>query len=83
MGQTQDVTMLLGRLAAGERSAIKPLIPLVHGELRALARAMFRDERATHTLQPTALVHEAFIRLVSGSGATGQTRAQFMAALRR
>jgi RNA polymerase sigma-70 factor (ECF subfamily) len=79
MSQTPDVTMLLGRLAAGDRSAIEPLIPLVYGELRALAGAMFRDERATHTLQPTALVHEAFLRLASGSGTTGKTRAQFMA----
>jgi RNA polymerase sigma factor (TIGR02999 family) len=79
MSQPHDVTMLLGRLAAGDRSAIEPLIPMVYGELRAIAGAMFRDERATHTLQPTALVHEAFLRLASGSGTTGSTRAQFMA----
>ncbi len=79
MSQPQDVTMLLDRLASGDRSAIESLIPLVYSELRAIAGAMFRDERATHTLQPTALVHEAFLRLSSGSGATGKTRAQFMA----
>lgn len=79
MNQSQDVTLLLDRLASGDRSAIEALIPLVYGELRALAGALFRDERATHTLQPTALVHEAFLRLASGSGTTGKTRAQFMA----
>jgi len=79
MSQPHEVTLLLNRLAQGDRSAIERLMPIVYGELRALAGAMFRDERDNHTLQPTAIVHEAFLRLSTGAGATGQTRTQFMA----
>jgi RNA polymerase sigma factor (TIGR02999 family) len=64
--QMSDVTRLLDAAAAGEPQAAAELLPLVYGELRALAAARLAGERAGHTLQPTALVHEAYMRLVGG-----------------
>jgi len=58
-----DVTALLDRWNAGDPDALKQLIGVVHGELRRLAAAQLRHERKDHTLQPTALVHEAYLRL--------------------
>jgi RNA polymerase sigma factor (TIGR02999 family) len=63
----------------GSKDALARLIPLVYRELRRLAGYYMRDERASHTLQPTALVHEAFLRLVGQNRANWQNRAQFMA----
>jgi RNA polymerase sigma-70 factor (ECF subfamily) len=57
------VTLLLRRLSAGEDAAFAQVIPLVYDELLRLARRQMRDERAGHTLEPTALVHEAYARL--------------------
>ena len=86
MAQPHEVTAILERMATGDAEAAERLFPLVYDELRALAGAMFRDERVGHTLQPTALVHDAYVRLAggAGAGATGgagapQTRAHFMA----
>jgi len=59
-----EVTQLLRRMSAGDAQAANELMPLVYGELRSLAAGLLRDERARHTLQPTALVHEAYLRLV-------------------
>lgn len=58
-----DVTQLLQELADGRTGAADELFPLVYAELRRLAQAHFRDERADHTLQATALLHEAYVRL--------------------
>jgi RNA polymerase sigma-70 factor, ECF subfamily len=58
-----DVTKLLGAIRDGDRSALERLIPLVYGELRSLAGHYLRRERSDHTLQPTALVHEVYMRL--------------------
>ena len=58
-----DVTALLNRWNDGDADALKELIGAVHGELRQLAGSLLRRERADHTLQPTELVHEAFVRL--------------------
>jgi RNA polymerase sigma factor (TIGR02999 family) len=58
-----DITRLLDRWSQGDESAFKELIPLVYGELRRLAEHYLRGERTGHTLQPTALVHEAYLRL--------------------
>ena len=58
-----DVTALLDRWNGGDREALKSLIALVHGELRRLAGSLLRHERPDHTLQPTELVHEAYLRL--------------------
>ena len=59
-----EVTRLLGELGRGQKEAMNQLLPLVYDELHRLARSYFRRERGEHTLQPTALVHEAYIRLV-------------------
>jgi len=59
-----DVTRLLDAAAAGEPHAAAELLPLVYAELRKLAAARMAAERAGHTLSPTALVHEAYVRLV-------------------
>jgi RNA polymerase sigma factor (TIGR02999 family) len=61
-----DVTRLLDAAAAGEPHAAADLLPLVYAELRKLAHARLAGEKAGHTLQPTALVHEAYLRLVGG-----------------
>ena len=58
-----DVTALLNRWNAGDPEALKELIGVVHGELRRLAGSLLRHERPEHTLQPTDLVHEAYLRL--------------------
>jgi RNA polymerase sigma factor (TIGR02999 family) len=58
-----DVTELLDRWNAGDPEALKTLIGVVHGELRRLAGSLLRHERPDHTLQPTELVHEAYLRL--------------------
>ena len=62
-----DVTHLLEAAAAGDRRAAADLLPLVYDELRKLAAARLADETPGQTLQPTALVHEAYLRLVGGS----------------
>jgi len=63
----RDVTEILASLRSGDRGAMEELMAIVYEELRGLAGAFLRRERANHTLQPTALVHEAYLRLV-GSG---------------
>ncbi len=75
-------TQLLGRLRDGDATAAAELIPLVYQQLRALAGGYFRNQPASHTLQPTALVHEAFLRMVgqSGAGAHWKDRAHVCAA---
>jgi RNA polymerase sigma factor (TIGR02999 family) len=73
-----EVTMLLGQLKLGRKDALDRLVPLVYRELRRVAGRCMRDERPGHTLQPTALVHEAFLRLVDQDHADWQNRAQFV-----
>ena len=62
----RDITQILSAIEQGDRSASSDLLPLVYEELRRLASSRMKQERSGHTLQPTALVHEAFIRLVGG-----------------
>src|SRR5829696_1633358 len=64
-----DVTRLLDAAAAGDPTAAADLLPLVYDELRKLAAARLAEEKAGQTLQPTALVHEAYLRLVGGGPA--------------
>src|ERR1035437_1802908 len=64
MSDTGEVTRLLGEVGNGNKAAMNQLLPLVYDELHRLARSYFRRERGEHTLQPTALVHEAYIRMV-------------------
>jgi RNA polymerase sigma factor (TIGR02999 family) len=74
-----DVTRLLHAWTAGDLEARERVLVLVYGELRRRAAAQLRRERPGHTLQPTALVHEAYIRLVDQRRAAWQNRAQFLA----
>jgi RNA polymerase sigma factor (TIGR02999 family) len=78
-----DVTRLLQRLRAGERSALDELMPLVYGELRRTAQAFMRRQRQGHTLQPTALVNEAFIKLFHAAQPDIADRAHFLALMSR
>ena len=71
------VSDLLRAWGEGDVRAREDLMPLVYRELRRRAGAYLRNERRDHTLQPTALVHEAFLRLVGGDGVTWQNRAHF------
>lgn len=72
-----EVTVLLGRIKSGDKSAANELAPLVLGELRNLAHAYLRGERPGHTLQPTALVNEAYLRL-EACDLDWQNRAHFI-----
>src|SRR5215471_1087017 len=74
-----DITQLLNRLADGDQRATVALVPLVYKELRRLAVRRLRHERSDHTLQATALVHEAYMKLAAQRGAKWQNRAQFFA----
>ena len=76
-----DVTRLLAAIQHGDARAGEQLLPLVYAELRQLARAKMAREQPGHTLQPTALVHEAWLRLEGGDGqAQFQNRAHFFGA---
>ena len=77
MVSPRDVTALLGDWSRGDRTALNRLLPLVYAELRRVAARQLRSERADHTLQPTALVHEVFIRLVDQRRVDWQNRAHF------
>ena len=72
----QSITQILTELSEGDGSAAERLLPQVYEELRALAAAFFQRQPRNHTLQPTALVHEAFVRLV-GSDADWNSRKHF------
>ena len=74
-----DVTVLLTRVGAGDESAPGKLLELVYEDLRHLAGAYMQSERSDHTLQATALVHEAYLRLVDWESVTWENRAQFFA----
>lgn len=73
----RDVTALLKDWSGGDRQALERLMPLVYDELRKLASSYLRVERPDHTLQPTALVHEAFLRLVDQRSVDWANRAHF------
>ena len=71
IGDMADVTQILSQIEQGDPSAAEQLLPLVYDELRKLAAARFANERPGQTLQPTALVHEAYLRLTGGEKAAG------------
>ncbi len=75
----QEITRLLVEIRQGNRAAESKLMPLVYQELRKLARRYMRLERRDHTLQATALVHEAYVRLVDQREVSWQNRAHFLA----
>src|ERR1700680_4683365 len=76
---TKDVTQLLQAWSQGQDPALEELVPLVHQELRRLARRYMFGERPGHTLQATALVNEAYLRLVNSRQVNWQNRAHFFA----
>jgi RNA polymerase sigma-70 factor (ECF subfamily) len=75
---SDSVTRLLADVRLGRRDALDRLLPIVHDELRRIASAYMRRERADHTLQPTALVNEAYLRLVDQREIVWQDRAHFV-----
>jgi RNA polymerase sigma factor (TIGR02999 family) len=76
-GPQADVTQLLVSWSMGNQAALEELMPLVYGELRRLASSYLRRERPDHTLQSTALVHEAFLKLVNQRDVEWRNRAHF------
>ena len=77
MSATHNVTELLAQWAKGDEQALNDLTPIVYNELRQLAAAYLRKEQQGHTLQPTALVHEAYLRLVDQKNPNFQNRSHF------
>ncbi|HZO57676.1 MAG TPA: sigma-70 family RNA polymerase sigma factor [Bryobacteraceae bacterium] len=75
--QTPDVTMLLDSWSKGDQNALDQLTPVVYDELRRLAASYMRRERQDHTLQSTALVNEAYLKLVDQKNVVWQNRAHF------
>ena len=75
----QEVTQLLADWSKGDRSALDKLFPLVHAELRRIARRQMSEERPGHTLQATALVNEAYLKLAGQEGFELQDRVHFFA----
>src|SRR5262249_36579698 len=76
--ESGEVTRLLRASQRGDQSALDRLLPLVYKELRKLAAHQLRNERPDHTLQATALVHEAYLRMAEHSGAEPEDRAHFI-----
>ncbi|MGA2534957.1 MAG: sigma-70 family RNA polymerase sigma factor [Terracidiphilus sp.] len=77
MSESQEVTLLLSALTHGDEGAASKLMPVVYNELRRLAGSYMRRERSDHTLQATALVHEAYIKLIDQRSVNWQSRAHF------
>ncbi len=76
---SKDITQLLLAWGAGDAAALDELMPIVYAELRKLARGYMRHQRADHTLQTTALVNEAYLRLIDSSRVNWQNRTHFFA----
>ena len=74
---SDDLTRLLLDWSKGDRAALDQLMPVVYDELRKIARGYLKRERPTHTLQPTALIHEAYVRLIAQDFPAFQSRAHF------
>lgn len=79
MPEQENVTQLLIELSSGNQAVAEALLPVVYDELKRLAAGYMRRERVDHTLQPTALVHEAYIRLIDQTRVSWQNRAHFFA----
>ena len=78
MVPTTSITVLVHKYACGDKVALDSLLPLVYGELRRIAQKHLRDERAGHTLQPTALVHEMYARLADQTPPDVRDRIHFL-----
>ena len=79
MGQRGEVTKLLLRIRSGDDQAIADLMPIVYKELRKMAAAAMRREKPGHTLQPTVVVHEAYLRMIEAGDLSLENRAHFFA----
>src|SRR5215467_8718595 len=79
----ESITLLLARVNNGDRKALDHLVPLVYQELHRIAEGYLRRESQDHTLQPTALIHEAYLRLAQYGGADYQSRKHFFAVAAR
>ena len=77
MGDEVQVTMLLSRAAGGDEKAVDALFPMVYEELHRRAQHYMRSERANHTLQPTALVSEVYLKMVGGAQQSWENRGHF------
>src|SRR3982751_944341 len=77
MPPPEDVTQILQDVSQGDKDAASRLMPLVYDELRRLAEHYLRQERPGHTLQATALVHEAYLKLIDQTRVSWQNRAHF------
>jgi RNA polymerase sigma factor (TIGR02999 family) len=77
MGDEVQVTMLLSRAAGGDEKAVDELFPMVYEELHRRAQQYMRSERANHTLQPTALVSEVYLKMVGGAQQSWENRGHF------
>lgn len=77
MSGNRDLTQLLNKAQTGDKSSLDELLPLVYNELRRIAENQLRNERDDHTLQATALVHEAYLRLLEQREVDWQNRAHF------
>jgi len=83
MEQRSEVTSLLLRIRAGDERATEDLMPLVYQQLRRMARAVMRREGPGRTLQPTAVVHEAYLRMIDSGYLNAENRAHFLAVAAR
>ena len=79
----KSITEALNSMAQGDRTALDRLVPVVYREMKRLASSYLKAERPGHTLQPTALAHEAYLRLLGGNTPPWQNRAHFMAVAAR
>ena len=77
--ESLEITRLLQAWGQGDQAALERLMPLVYGELRRLAKSYMRGERAGHTLQTTALIHEAYLRLIDAEQVQWEDRTHFFA----
>jgi RNA polymerase sigma factor (TIGR02999 family) len=80
---SSQITVLLQKVRAGDRVALDELMPLVYAEVRRIAQAFMHGQRPGHTLQPTALVHEAFIKIFEDEGPALADRAHLLALMAR
>src|SRR5258708_744680 len=80
---SEPISELLGKWRAGDQEALKALVPLIYGELHGLAHYYLRGERSGHTLQTTALVHEAYLRLAKQGPFQTENRGHFVAVAAR
>jgi RNA polymerase sigma factor (TIGR02999 family) len=78
MPDTGAVTLLLHEVAGGDKTALDRLMPLIYDELRSIANRQLRRERSGHTLQPTALVHEVYARMIDGDQPDCRDRTHFL-----